>query len=331
MDIRYLSVLTTVHSYKLSDYVIAKNQNDDFENFINNEINFKNADVNHDNFLTYSELSNVKLSATYNAQKDRFELRKGFNLLSTNTIEKVFDESGLSLKLLEENLKELDKNRDNKITSSEIAPDLTKIASAQKREYRELKLKKLNQEIDEKKKISNDKKKIESLDKQIENLRKMLRTLKIKQATIGNASYKSDTKDITSTAMDKKTTIEMLKSKYGDNDIDKLVNTISTVTNPEKNISRVIYQSGTQANEKEIAQLVNVIQNTTLNQIDVKQVEDMNAIEQFSPANTPISFDKNNIDLTISSIEQKIQALESLRDKIIREENKKLQKELYFT
>ena len=331
MDIRYLSALTTVHRYKNETYTIAKNRDDDYKEFIVNKTDFKKADLNDDDFLTYEELSNIKLSVDYNAQKDRFEFKKGFNLLSTNTIEKVLDENGLSLKLLEENLKQLDKNRDNKITSNEIDPNLTKIVDNKKRELRASKLEKLNQETSKEKRLSNENKQIEALDRQINNLKKMLRDLKIKQATVGNVFHKNDTKDISTTAMDKKTAIQTLKSKYGDNDIDKLVGTISIVSNPSKNISRIIYQSGTQASEKEIAKLINVMQNTALNQIDAKQIEDMNAIEQFSPANTPISFDENSIDFTISSIEQKIEALESLRDKIIREQNERLLKELYFT
>ena len=75
-------------------------------------------------------------------QKNLFELQKGFNLLANNSIKKILDTSGLSLKQLEKNLKKLDKNKDNKITRDEINPNLTKVVDTQKRDYRAFKMQK---------------------------------------------------------------------------------------------------------------------------------------------------------------------------------------------
>ncbi len=317
MDIRYLSVLTTVNNGKKSDYTIVKNQNDNFKSFIMDKTNFKNADSNNDNFLSYNELSKIKLSPTYNVQNNHFKLKKGFDLLTNNTIKKIVDNAGLSLKLLEENFKELDKNRDNKITSNEINPELTKMIDAQKRDYRAFKMQRLTKEITTGKEQSNQNKEIEALNKQIASLKKMLHSFKTQQVTQSTTVTKNDVKGMSVTAIDKKLAIDELKNKYGEEDTSKLISTISRTPHATKHIASVMYRSGTKASEKEVTALTGLMASSVMNKIAVKEMRDMNAIEQFSPANTPVVVDTKNINSSMSNIEEKIQDLEGMKSKIL--------------
>jgi len=328
MNVSYLSVLTTVNAGSKSDYTVVKSKDDNFKSFIMDEVNFKNADSNSDNFLSYSELSKIKLSPTYDVQNSLFKLKKGFDLLTNNTIKKILDNSGLSLKLLEENFKELDKNRDNKITSNEINPKLTKMVDAQKSDYRTFKMQKLTKKIDTNQEQASQNKEIEALDKQIANLKKMLHSLKSKTTTPSTIN-KNDAKNIASTGIDKKLAIDGLKAKYGEKDTSKLISTILKTPNATKHISSVMYQSGTKATEKEVAAVAGLMQSTALNKVAVKEMSDMNAIEQFSPANTPVVIDAKSIDLTISNIEDKIQDLEGMKDEILTKAAEKSAENIY--
>ena len=329
MDVRYLSVLTTVNAGSQSNYTVAKNQNDNFKSFIMDEVNFKNADSNSDDFLSYSELANIKLSPSYNAQNNRFGLQKGFDLLTNNTIKKIFDNSGLSLKLLEENLKELDKNRDNKITSNEINPELTKIVDAQKRDYRAFKMQKLTKKITTGQEQSIQNKEIAALNKQIASLKKMLHSLKTQEVSQPTTVGKNDTKDISATGIAKKLAVDGLNNKYGKKDTSKLINTISRTPHATKHIASVMYRSGTKASEKEVTALAGLMESSAMDKIAVKEMSDMNAIEQFSPANTPLVLDSKNIDVSISSIETKIQALEGMKDEILTKATEKSAENIY--
>jgi ribosomal protein L29 len=329
MDISYLSVLTTVNANAKTDYTVVKSQNDNFKSFIMDEANFKNADSNSDNFLSYSELSDIKLSPTYDVQNNLFKLKQGFDLLTNNTIKKILDNSGLSLKLLEENFKELDKNKDNKITSNEINPELTKMVDTQKRDYRAFKMQKLTQKINTNKEQASQNKEIEALDKQIASLKKMLHSLKSQNAETPATPNKNDAKNIATTGIGKKLAIDGLKAKYGEKDTNKLISTILKTPNATKHISSVMYQSGTKATEKEVAAVAGLIQDTALNKVAVKEMSDMNAIEQLSPANTPVVIVEDNLDLTISNIEDKIQDLEGMKDKILTKATEKSAANIY--
>jgi len=321
----YLSLLTTVNAGRKTDYTVVKSQNDNFKSFIIDEVNFKNADSNHNEFLTYSELSNVKLSPVYNVQKNLFELQKGFDLLSNNSIKKILDTSGLSLELLEENFTELDKNRDGQITSNEINPELTKIVDTQKRDYRAFKMENLNKKISAKTQNINDAKQIEALNKQIESLKKMLQAFKSQKATTPTETpiSKNNATDMSTTAINKKLAIDGLKNKYGEKDTNKLISTISRTPDASQHIASVMYQSGTKASEKEVTELAALMKSSVLDKIAVEETSDMNAIEQLSPANTPVVIDSKNIDLTISNIETKIQDLEGMKGKILDKEAEK--------
>jgi len=329
MDVHYLSVLTTVNAGSQSDYTVAKSKDDDFKSFIMDEVNFQNADSNSDNFLSYRELSKIKLSPTYNVQNNRFKLKKGFDLLKNSTIKKILDNSGLSLKLLEENFKELDKNRDNKITTNEINPELTKIVDTQKKDYRAFKMQELTKKINTNKEQTSQNKEIEALNKQIASLKKMLHSLKSQKSATPTAPNKNDANNIATTGIGKKLAIDGLKAKYGEKDTSKLINTILKIPNAPKHISSVMYQSGTKASEKEVALLAGLIQGTALNKIAVKEMNDMNAIEQISPANTPVVIVEDNIDLSISNIESKIQDLEGMKDEILIKEAEKSAENIY--
>ena len=318
----YLSLLTTVNTEKKTDYTVVRSQNDNFKSFIMDDVNFKNADRNHDEFLSYNELADIKLSPTYDVQKKLFKLQKGFDLLSNNSIEKILDTSGLSLKLLEENLKKLDKNKDNKITTNEINPELTRIVDAQKRDYRAFKMKNLNKKISAKTQNVNNAKQIEALNKQIESLKKMLQAFKSQKVTTPTETTisKNNTTDMSTTGINKKLAIDGLKNKYGEKDTNKLISTISRTPDASRHIASVMYQSGTKASEKEVKVLAALMQNSILDKIAVKETSDMNAIEQLSPANTPVVIDTKNIDLTISNIETKIQDLEGMKSEILEKE-----------
>jgi len=329
MNVSYLSVLTTVNAGSKSDYTVVKGKDDNFKSFIMDEVNFKNADSNSDDFLSYSELSKIKLSPTYDVQNNLFKLKKGFDLLTNNTIKKILDNSGLSLKLLEENFKELDKNRDNKITTNEINPKLTKMVNAKKSDYRVFKMQKLTKKIDTNQEQANQNKEIGALDKQIASLKKMLYSLKSQNAATPATINKNDTKNIATTGIGKKLAIDGLKAKYGEKDTSKLISTILKTPNASKHISSVMYQSGTKATEKEVAAVAGLIQDTALNKVAVKEMSDMNAIEQFSPASTPVVIDAKSIDLTISNIEDKIQDLEEMKDEILTKSAEKSAENIY--
>ena len=330
MDVRYLSVLTTVNAGSKSDYTIAKNQNDNFKSFIMDEVDFKNADSNSDDFLNYNELADIKLSPTYNAQNNRFVLQKGFDLLTNNTIKKTLDNSGLSLKLLEENFKELDKNRDNKITTNEINPELTKMVDAQKKDYRAFKMQELTKKSTKNAQKSSQNKEIEALAKQIASLKKMLHSLKTQQVSQPTTVGKNDTKDISARGIAKKLAIDGLNNKYGKKDISKLISTISRTPHATKHIASVMYRSGTKASEKEVTALAGLMESSAMDKIAVKEMSDMNAIEQLSPANTPLVIDNDNIDLTIANIENKIQALEGMQDEILTKEAEQGAEDIYL-
>jgi len=316
MDVRYLSVLTTVNTGSKTDYTVVKHQDDNFKSFIMDKVNFKNADSNSDDFLSYGELSAIKLSPTYNVQHNLFKLKKGFDLLTNNTINKIFDNSGLSLKLLEENLKELDKNRDNKITTNEINPEITKMIDAQKRDYRAFKIQNLTKKTTARQEQSIQNKEITALNKQIASLKKMLHSLKTQKTTEPSVG-KNDVKDISARSIDKKLAIDGLNNKYGEKDTSKLISTISRTPHATKHIASVIYRSGTKASEKEVKALAGLMENSVMDKIAVKEMSDMNAIEQLSPANTPVVIDSKNIDLSIANIENKIQDLEGMKDEIL--------------
>ncbi len=316
MGVGYLSVLTTVNASSKSDYTVVKSKNDNFKSFIMDEVNFNNADRNSDNFLTYSELDSIKLSPAYNVQNNRFQLQKGFDLLTNKTIKKILDTSGLSLKLLEENLKELDKNRDNKITTNEINPEITKMIDAQKKDYRAFKMQKLTKKTTAGQEQSIQNKEIEALDKQIASLKKMLHSMKTQKTTEPSVG-KNDVKDISARSIDKKLAIDGLNNKYGEKDTSKLISTISRTPHATRHIASVMYRSGTKASEQEVTALAGLMENSVMDKIAVKEMSDMNAIEQLSPANTPVVIDSKNIDLSIANIENKIQDLEGMKDEIL--------------
>ena len=57
-------------------------------------------------------------------------------------------------------------------------------------------------------------------------------------------------------------------------------------------------------------------------------MSDMSAIEQLSPANTPLDLDSKNIDFSINQIKEKINDLEGMKSKIINEDMDKEVKKL---
>ena len=317
MNLNYLSTLTNVHNNTQNNYTVIENKNDNYKSVIMDEVNFSGADLNDDDFLTYDELYNIKLTPDFNLKNNQFELKRGFDLLSHDSIRKIYDESGLSLELLMSSLEKLDKDKNNKITSDEINPNLTKTIDAQKRAYRTSIIENLNQNINSDKENASENKAIRSLEKQIENLKKMLQTFKTEQSTVANNPEINNTKDIASTSIDKKIAVDGLKDKYGSDDTNKLISTISRVPNAAENVSRTIYQSGTKASEKEVKTLATLMQSTALNKISVEQISDMNAIEQLSPASIPVVIDEQNANFSVSSIEQKIQDLEQMKGKIL--------------
>ena len=328
MNVQYLSVLTTVNAGQKTDYTVVKSQDDNFKSFIMDDANFKNADRDNDEFLTYSELSDIKLSPIFNAPKNEFEFRRGFGLLSQNSIKHILDEDGLSLKLLEESLKEFDKNRDNKITSNEINPILTDIVDTQQKDYRALRMQNIHKNISNNAQHSNDSKQIQALNKQIESLKKMLQSFKTQQVTTPTTS-KNDVKDISTTGINKKLATDALENKYGKKDTNKLISTISRTPYATKHITSVMYQSGTKASEKEVSALAGLMESSALNKIAVTEVRDMNAIAQLSPASTPVNIDAKNIDLSIANIEAKILDLEGMKGEILEKQSEKTAENIY--
>ncbi len=316
MDIKYLSVLITVRNFE-RDYVLAVNKKDDFKSFIMDKVDFGTADKNNDGFLSYNELKNIKLSIKYDIKKDTFKFTNGLNLLSDDLMLKIIQNKGLSFNTLEEYLKSFDKNKDGKIEIDEINKNIKKEVSNAQREYREYKFKNLKHKDYKSKKLSNIKQQIEAIDKQIENLKKMLKKLKTIWFDSQSFYKKNDIKKTAADSLDRNILLKTLKNKYGEDDINKLVNVINSTKSPQTKISQIVYQSGTNATENEVASLVENMQNVVLNKIDTDNTQKENAIEQFSPANTLLILDTKNIDFTISAIEQKIEALEEIRDKLI--------------
>jgi hypothetical protein len=83
------------------------------------------------------------------------------------------------------------------------------------------------------------------------------------------------------------------------------------------NIDSIIIQTDTKMSKEDIVKMSQGMEAVTMSEASVKEAQDLSAIEQFSPASTPINIDKKNIDFTIGGIQQKIADVEGMKDKIV--------------
>jgi len=329
MNINYLSVLPKVQQYEEKNYTILEDKGDGFKSSILDTINFNNADRDGDKFLTYDELIDIKLALAFDAKKDKFELTKGINFISKDAVDGIFTNSGISLESLQDELKNLDKNNDKKIKADEIASlDTSALVKKTKRNFRIYKLQEVKNISNEKIETSSKNKKIASLDKQIKNLEKMLKNLTSQKS---QEPIKVSTKEVenhTSATVENIVKVDELKSKYGDKEVSKLINVIKNIPQVENNIQSIISKTDTKVSKEEILDLSASMDMVTDTKIAVSEMSDMSAIEQLSPANTPLDLDSKNIDFSINQIKEKINDLEGMKSKIINEDMDKEVKKL---
>jgi len=122
-----------------------------------------------------------------------------------------------------------------------------------------------------------------------------------------------------------------LKTKYGSKDVDNVVQTIKHIPKVEGNVDSIILKTGTKMSEDEILELSDNIDLVMDSELAISNMEDMAGIEQFSPANTPLFLDKENIDFSIDQIKLKINDLEDMKSKILTQKMDRATKKLDTT
>ena len=320
MNINYLSVLPKVDQDYVKSYVLVDGSKESIGTVIEDKINFSTADKDGDAFLTYEELSNVKLSVDFNAKKDMFQLVRGLNLLDNKTIQNIYFQQGLSLDVLEEELKKLDKNNDKKINSDEVERDLSQLVRTEKMAYRAYKLNDIKEKDGEQSQNESDNKQIAALEKQIQSLKNMLSNLQTQKASQPPSSSTASSKEASehvSESINNKLNMKELETKYGTEDVDKVVNAVERTIDVTHNIDSIIIQTDTNMSKEDIVNLSQGMEAVAMSEASIQGAQDLSAIEQFSPASTPINIDKKNIDFTIGGIQQKIADVEGMKDKII--------------
>ncbi len=323
MNFNYLTVLPRVDQNYTKNYTLIDSSQKGIKAVVEDKINFKNADKNHDDFLTYKELADIKLSVNFNVKKDKFELIRGIGLLDDKSIKNIFSQKGISFYTLEEELKKLDKNKDGKIDSNEVEQDFSQSAVKQERAYRAYKLNDIRETEGEEAQSQSDKKHIAALEKQIQSLKKMLSELETQKTSTPISSNSATQEDISSHAtksINNQLNIKELEAKYGSENIEKIVNIIERVNINSTNINNVadtIIAQIPEMSKEDIVNLVQGMEAVAIGEISVKEAQELSAIELFSPAATPINIDKKNIDFTIGGIKQKIADLEGMKDKIM--------------
>lgn len=323
MNINYLAVLPKVTQEHVKEYTLVDISKESIKSVIEDKINFSNADENYDDFLTYEELANIKLSVNFNTKKDNFELTRGVGLLDNESIENIFSQKGISFYTLEEELKKLDGNKDGKIDSSEVEQDLSQLAKRQERADRAYRLNDIKERSGEQSQNESDKKQIAALEKQIQSLKRVLSQLEMQKASkpqSGNTSNQ-DMSEHASQSIENKANIKELEAKYGNEEVDNVVNALERATVNSGNVDvvaqSVIAQTNTDISKEEIVTISQGMEAVTMSEISVKEAQDLSAIEQFSPASTPVSIDSKNIEFTMNSIAQKINDLEGMKDKMV--------------
>ena len=171
MNISYLAALPKTNEHHTKNYVLIDYSQDGIKKVIEDTIDFNRADVNSDDFLTYEELPDIKLSVYFHLKKDRFELVRGLSLLDSGSIQNIFHKKGISFDALEAELKKLDKNNDSKIDSNEVAQDITQLAKVKQKAYREYKLGVISHKENEQTEIEGSHNQIAALEKQIMSLK----------------------------------------------------------------------------------------------------------------------------------------------------------------
>ena len=320
MNINYLSVLPKVDQNYTKSYVLIDSSQESMRTVIEDKINFNNADKNCDAFLSYEELSDIKLSVNFDVKKDMFKLTRGLNLLDNRTIQNIYFQQGLSLDLLEEELKKLDKNSDGKIDSNEVEQDLSELARTEKMAYRAYKLNDIKEKDGEQSQNESDNKQIAALEKQIQSLKNMLSNLQTQKASQPPSSSTASSEEASehvSESIDNKLNMKELETKYGTEDVNKVVEAVERTTYVMPNIDSIIIQTDSKMSKEDIANLSQGMETVAMSEVSIKGAQDLSAIEQFSPASTPINIDKKNIDFTIGGIQQKIADVEGMKDKII--------------
>ncbi len=332
MNINYLSALYRVEPYQEKNYTILEDKGDGFSSVIKDTIHFNSADRNGDDFLTYSELADIDLALAFNAKDDKYELTKGINFISKDAVDGIFKNSGISLEDLQNELKNLDKNNDKKITSDEIVSlDTKKLEKDNTIAYNQYKLQKVEEVSSEKVQSTEEDKRIAELDKQINNLKSMLNSLSSQK---NQEPIKIDTQDATDFNLKSVQNIlktDDLKTKYGSKDVDNVVQTIKHIPKVEGNVDSIILKTGTKMSEDEILELSDNIDLVMDSELAISNMEDMAGIEQFSPANTPLFLDKENIDFSIDQIKLKINDLEDMKSKILTQKMDRATKKLDIT
>lgn len=324
MNINYLSVLPKVDQNYAKNYTLIDISQESIKSVIEDKINFNNADKNYDDFLTYEELVNIKLSVNFNPKKDKFELIRGIDLLNNESIENIFSQKGISFYTLEEELKKLDKNNDGAIGSNEVEQDLSQLAIKQERAYRAYKLNDIKEIEGEEIQSQSDKKQIAALEKQIQSLKRMLSELETQKASEPvniDTVIQEDMSKHTTESISNQLNIKELEAKYGAENVHKVVNAVERANINPGNIDSVadtiISQTNTDISNEDIVNLAQGMEAVSMSEISIKENQELSAVEQFSPAATPINIDKRNVDFTISGIKQKIADLEGMKDKII--------------
>ncbi len=249
--------------------------------------------------------------------------------MSENGINTILKDSGISLDSLQNELKNLDKNNNNKIESDEITSlNTVELIKKNKRDFRKYKL----QEV---KKISNEEiettaknKRIASLDKQIKSLKNMLKNLTSQKSQEPIKVSTKEAQNHLSASVDNIAKIDELKSKYGDKDVSNLINTIKHTPKITDNVDSIILKTDTKVSKEEILDLSADMDIAVDTKIAVSEMSDMAAVEQLSPANTPLDLDAKNIDFSLNQIKTKINDLEGMKSKIINEDIEKETKKL---
>jgi len=122
-----------------------------------------------------------------------------------------------------------------------------------------------------------------------------------------------------------------LKTKYGSKDVDNVIKVIKNTPKVEGNVDSIILKTGTKMSEDEILELSDNIDLVMDSELAISNMEDMAGIEQFSPANTPLFLDKENIDFSIDQIKLKINDLEDMKSKILTQKMDRATKKLDTT
>jgi len=294
-SLKYLIHINSPQKYELTK------KDETYSDFFD-KIEFSKADKNSDDFLTYDELKDLKLSLDFDAKDDKFEFVKGLGLSDEELFLKILFNRGLSKSDLQDFIKKIDKNGDKIISADEINPNLSSQAKLSRIDYRQTKFKEVKYKETSSKQIEALKNRIEAINKEIQSLKKSLNKFQNIQNVNG-----ADNSKTAFNALQKSAEIKHLKQKYGDKDIEKLINVIQH--SPGNNIDKILYQSGTKASAEEVTRLNSLITENIADKFDITHQTDKAAIESFSPANNPIIPD-NNVDYMVVQIRGKIDELE---------------------